>query len=99
MPLALRIGVGIEEEDRDGLDGAGAQCGGESLEFSLGDGGDDLAQMVGPLPDLEAQFARDERLVALVSEIERVGPVGARDFQHVAKAARRHQRGARAPAL
>ena len=40
------------------------------------------------LVDLEAQFARDQRLVAPVVQVERIGPVAARDLEHVAEAAR-----------
>ena len=37
-------------------------------------------------------LARDQRLVAHIIKIERIGAIAARDFQHVAEALRGHQR-------
>ena len=43
--------------------------------------------------------ARDQRLVAAVVQVERIGPVAARDLQHVAEALGGDQRGLGALAL
>ena len=49
--------------------------------------------------DLEAQLARDQRRLAMEAQVERLGAVAAADFQQVAEALGRQQRGLGAGAL
>src|SRR5690606_26868444 len=71
----------------------------ERGEFSLVERGHDSAAGVDALGHLEAQLARDQRLVALIIEVKRIGPVRARDLQHIAEALGGYQSGPGAAAL
>ena len=52
-----------------------------------------------PLGTSKPQLARDQRLVAPIMQVEGIGPVAARDFEHIAETLAGDQRGLRAVAL
>ncbi len=94
-----RIGVGVHEEDRDRLDAKLFQLLGQRGQRRDIKRRDDLAIAADPLRHLETQHARNERLVASIVQIERIGPVAARDLEHVAEALGGEERGLGALAL
>ncbi len=89
--LVRRVGVGVHEEDRDRFDAERFDLAGERRQRGGVERRDDLALAADALGHLEPQRARDQRLVAAIVQVERVGPVAARDFEHVAKARRRDE--------
>ena len=93
------IEEGAHEEDGHGLDFQALQLIRQDFEGTRIEGHQDFALRVDPLGHLEAQLARDQRLVPLVMQVERVGPVGAGDLQHIAEAFRGDQSAFRATPL
>ena len=90
--LVARIGVGVQQADRDRLDAVGPEVvddrrePGEIERLAL------PAVMREAAGHLAAQVARHERRRLLVVEVEEVGAVAARDLERVAEARRRDQR-------
>ena len=97
--LVGRIGVGVEQADRDRLDALGAEVVEDRRQpvqvqrRALG------ARRREPAADLAAQEARHERRRLLVEQVEEVRPVPARDLEAVAEPGRRDQAGRDALAL
>ena len=85
--LVLGIGVGVHEGNRDGFDALRLQVPRETAQLAGIQRGDHRAVGADALGHLVAPFARDQRFVALIVQIEWVGAVAARDLQHVAEAA------------
>ena len=83
-----RVGVGVHEEDRHGFDAERLDLAGERRQRGGVERRDDLALAADALGHLEPKRARDQRLVAAIVQVERIGPVAARDFEHVAKSGR-----------
>ena len=84
--LVRGVGVGVQEADRHRLDA----CGAEVIQ-DAGQGGkiqwlELVAAIVHAAGQLAAQMARHEGRRLHVIEVEEIGPVAARDLEHVAKA-------------
>ena len=94
-----RVDIRVHEEDRHRLDAEFSDFVGEFFQRRQIERRDDFSLAAHPLRHFEAKLARNQRFVALVMQVERIGPVAARDFQNVAKPLARNQRGLRAFAL
>ena len=94
-----RVDIGIHEKNRHRLDAKFFDFIGELFQRRRIERRDHFAFAAHPLGDFEAQLARNQGLVALIMQIEGIGPVAAGDFENVAKALARHQRSLRAFAL
>ena len=94
-----RIRVRVHEKDGDRLDAERLKLMGERGERSDIEWHHDLTPAANPLGHLEPQLARDQWFVAAVVQVEGVGSVAARDFEHIAKPCCRNERGLRAFAL
>ena len=93
------VGIGVHEEDRDRLDASLLQRLRKRRQRRDIERGYDLALASDAFRYLETQRARDQRLVAAVMQVEWIGPVAARDLQHVAEALGGDERGLGALAL
>ncbi len=91
--LMRRIGVGVEQADRDALDRMGLQPGDQPVDLGLGEWFEYRARRIHPLGDAEAQLRRHQRrrLGPHIEAIE-VLPAIARDLQHVLEAGSGDQR-------
>ena len=85
--LVRRVGVGVHEEHRDRLDARVLSRRATAASSASSSGVITSPAALDALVDLEPELARDQRLVAEEREIERIGPVAARDLQHVAEPA------------
>ena len=91
--LVARVGVGVEQADRDRLDALGLEVVDDRRAAPLRSSGCALAAVVRePARHLAPQVARHERRRLHVVEVEVVGPVAARDLERVAEALGRDQR-------
>ena len=91
--LVRRVGVGVEEADRDRLDALGAEVVEDLGQAARGRAARRSAPVVRQAArHLAPQVARHERRRLYVVEVEVVGPVAARDLERVAEALGRDQR-------
>ncbi len=97
--LVLRVAIGMEEHDRDGIDAELLESLAECDDLVIAHRRPDRAVGDDALVDLEAQRALDQRHVLLEEKIVRVRPVDAADLVNVAKALGGEQRRLGAGAL
>ena len=98
-PLVRRVGVGVQQADRDRLHLRRLEPLGRGHDRCLIERLPDLAQGAHPLVDFEAKAARHQRLRARVVEDVHLRDAEAAHFEHVAKAARGHETRVRALVL
>ena len=91
--LIVRVGVGMEEAERDGADAERRDPVRNFAGALLIQRTQHLAGVTDTLGDFEAQMARDDRLRLHPLEVVHAGVVGAHDLQHIPKPRRGHQRG------
>jgi len=85
-----------QERDRDGLHARRLSVRDQRGDLLFGERRDDGAIRADPLGQLEAAPARDQGRRRVLEQVIEIGPRRAPQLQHVAEAAGRDQRGARA---
>ena len=93
--LMGRVGVGMEEAERDGANAEGRDAPRHRAGGVLVERVQHIARVAHALDDLEAQVPRDDRLRLDPLEVIHARVVGAHDLQHVPKSSGRDQRGLR----
>ena len=91
-PFVIGVEVREEKADRDGLGARVTDRPHDPVHLAVVER-IDLALRADPLPGAEAQIARDQRDRLGGTEPVKVGPVLARDLEHVREALGRHERG------
>ena len=95
-PLMRRIGIGMQEADRDGFDLQRFERGDEAAQLALVERDQDVALRVHALGELEGEIARDQRFRPVEEKVESLNSVAAADRICIPEAARGDERGARA---
>ncbi len=98
-PLMHIVGVGVEEADRHGLHPLRRKESGRGADTGLVERRDYAAIGANPLGGFQPPAARHQRLRLAPGEVEHARRADTRDFQDVAKAARRQQTRARTSLL
>ena len=93
--LMVRVGVGMEEAERDGANVESRDAARDLAGAFLVQRTQHLAGVTDALADLEAQMARDDRLRLDPFEVVHARVVGAHDLQHIPEPRRGHQRSLR----
>src|SRR5580704_1644460 len=93
------LDVGIDEGDRDRLDSLAAQDCDDLVELLEGGAASDGAVGVHALVDFDPHRPPREDRIALVEEVEGLGPRAAADVEDVGESLRRNESDARAAAF
>src|SRR4029077_8485806 len=92
-PLVVRVGVGVQQADRNSLDPLGFEPRDRALHASEIEWRDHLAAWADALLDLKAKAAWHQRLRLDVKRLVKTRHANAAQFEHIAEAARGDERG------